>query len=637
MFLGTRQGLTTTRHLFIRLIAFLSTLSALAGAFAQTSIPLVSPSTLPKLLYSRPEIERCIILATPESLARAKDELGESKVISVDEKAALAEIIRGVSLVLYPPPPRHDNGVKPVGAKLTDDEGEAFFVDPSLGTIQKMDSLLLTQLVQASQGHIFASGDGTAASSLSELLPALAIFRSKDPETMRSAFEYAVRFEATVKADSVIPGLVQARYYLRSGETEKARSRYGSLLEAHPDLWPARLAFGTLALEKGDPRGAIGYLQPLLASRETDPAFLLPYALSLYQDGRFADAERFVLEGLVVYPSSADLAEAEAQILQDRNEFAKSGPYLDVAAKRKPNSRAYLFLRTTQYAGIGRKDEALKWARKTFQAYPNDPEAMVLLANCLSAGPESGRAEAKALAEAARGIFASSTAQPRTPLATSLRTQAANEATRILLLDACDRQDWYQAASLLDAQDRGSLDKNLVATILRKSGRTTEALDFASAWYASAPNSDPAAEAFLRSLAAVALASAAKPGTSDSGPGILSLASAAAPEALVQPELVNLVLRLLATASSPSMQSFLYYLKGSLSTDQDAAIDNYRAALLARADNVEALLALAKIYASKGDAQKALFYVKQATMLGVTDKDLDAQLKALEKSLASAK
>ena len=57
-------------------------------------------------------------------------------------------------------------------------------------------------------------------------------------------------------------------------------------------------------------------------------------------------------------------------------------------------------------------------------------------------------------------------------------------------------------------------------------------------------------------------------------------------------------------------------------------------ALLARADNVEAIVALAKAYARKGDAQKALFFVRQAKAIGVADVELSAELKSLELKLA---
>ena len=81
------------------------------------------------------------------------------------------------------------------------------------------------------------------------------------------------------------------------------------------------------------------------------------------------------------------------------------------------------------------------------------------------------------------------------------------------MLDAYDHQDWYAAAAMLESNSEAGLDKSIVATILRKSGRTKEAIAFSSEWYKEAPQSEPAAEAYLRSLAAagtgVGVASAA--------------------------------------------------------------------------------------------------------------------------------
>jgi hypothetical protein len=53
-------------------------------------------------------------------------------------------------------------------------------------------------------------------------------------------------------------------------------------------------------------------------------------------------------------------------------------------------------------------------------------------------------------------------------------------------------------------------------------------------------------------------------------------------------------------------------------------------ALLERADNIEAIAALAKAYAKKNDVQKALFYIKQAKAIGIDDKILAAELQKLE-------
>jgi len=81
------------------------------------------------------------------------------------------------------------------------------------------------------------------------------------------------------------------------------------------------------------------------------------------------------------------------------------------------------------------------------------------------------------------------------------------------------------------------------------------------------------------------------------------------------------------------MRSYLFYLSGTLQANPDAAIDNYRMALLERADNVEAIAALAKAYARKNDPQKALFFIKQAKAIGIDDADLAAELATMEATL----
>ena len=100
-----------------------------------------------------------------------------------------------------------------------------------------------------------------------------------------------------------------------------------------------------------------------------------------------------------------------------------------------------------------------------------------------------------------------------------------------------------------------------------------------------------------------------------------------------QPVLVGLVINLLSGSASKEMRSYLYYLQGSISADSDSAIDYYRKALMERADNIEAMAALAKAYADKNDKTKALFYIKQARVVGIEDQQIEAQLNALEVAL----
>ncbi|HEY9055456.1 MAG TPA: tetratricopeptide repeat protein, partial [Rectinemataceae bacterium] len=365
-------------------LAFLA--AALARPGAQTSLPKVHPEYLSKLVNNRAEIERCIMVASPDALRGALAGLEQSKVIPEPEKLVLAEIVRGVSSILYPqplPPKSASERISDAAKKGADASG-AFYISPALNTVSKTDSLLLTQLVEASQGRIFPALE-PSSSFLAELLPVLAIFRTKDSQVALAAFNYAERFSATAGHESAMTGLARARYALLSGDPAKAASVYSSLLDAYPDLWPAKLGLGSIALENGRAAEALAHLSPLEETRKADAAFMLPFALALYQNGRFAEAEPYVLALLDTEQAVPELFIIEAHLLLDRNEYAKALPFLDAYGRKKPQERMYLYLKTIHASSLPRKEEALRWARKAFQAFPSDPEIMVLLAGVLYA------------------------------------------------------------------------------------------------------------------------------------------------------------------------------------------------------------------------------------------------------------
>jgi tetratricopeptide (TPR) repeat protein len=602
---------------------------------------MTDPSVISKILSSRPEIERCILLATPESLKKARDGLGQSKVISEADRDALSEIIRGVSAILYPGPKSPTAKKSGIIVRGGTDSASGFFVEKNLNGVTPAYSASLTQLVEASLGKIFASPKGTEGSYLTEILPALAIFRSTDKEVARDAIGYAVRFTAAGGPESVIPKLAAARFDRISGDLTAAYVAYRSLLDAYPSLWPARLALGQISLDIDQPVNALNWLESLVAEQDGNPEFLEAYTTALYRNDRLSEAEYAMRKSLEYEPNSGSIALIGAHILLDRNDYSAAQPLLEVASRKKSGDRMYLYLRAVQSRGLNRNDEAIRWARKGLQAYPTDPEIMVLLAGGLFAGPESGHEEAKLLCEEARKLLGVKQDR-RDPLQTAMREEAEGEAARYLMLDAYSHQDWYAAASILETSSQASLDKSMVATILRKSGRTSEAVSFTSQWFGQAPASEDAVEAYLRSLAAAAtksgLASAGMPGKPDVAPttpglpGIGSLGSLGLPG---EASIVGLVLQLLSGSYSERTRSYLLYLRGTLQSDPDQAIDSYRLALLERADNVEALAALARTYSKKGDSQKALYYLRQAKAIGIVDVELLAEMKALETSLSA--
>ena len=71
---------------------------------AQTALTMADPEALAKYINNKSEMERNIMLATPESLELAREGLVQSKVISDDDKNALLDIMRGISAILYPSP-----------------------------------------------------------------------------------------------------------------------------------------------------------------------------------------------------------------------------------------------------------------------------------------------------------------------------------------------------------------------------------------------------------------------------------------------------------------------------------------------------------------------------------------------------
>ena len=189
--------------------------------------------------------------------------------------------------------------------------------------------------MEASQGKIFAAPKGSQPSFLNEILPALAIFRSDDQEIARGALGYAERFSALADQQSVMPGLVQARYERLTGQPAFAYHSYQKLLDAYPDLWPARLELGIISLELSRPINALSFLEPLADLRAEDPAFLKPYSMALYRNGKLAEAEAFMNKALGLLPGSEDLNLMLAHIFMDRNNYQAAQPLIDGYGKKQ--------------------------------------------------------------------------------------------------------------------------------------------------------------------------------------------------------------------------------------------------------------------------------------------------------------
>jgi len=80
----------------VAVILMIALVGAILPVTAQTNLTMADPDALARAISSKAEIERSIILASPSSLADAREGLAQSKVIAEDERRAMMEIIRGL-------------------------------------------------------------------------------------------------------------------------------------------------------------------------------------------------------------------------------------------------------------------------------------------------------------------------------------------------------------------------------------------------------------------------------------------------------------------------------------------------------------------------------------------------------------
>lgn len=618
-------------------------------AFAQTALPMTDPATLSRIVNDRAEIERLIILATPLSLSEARSAAISSKVISDEDRSALLEIIRGVDFLLYPADSSLLCLLPDCGNASVGPQPQAFRAWKESMSAHSPYHEVLAQLEEASKGKPPAAQEGADRSLLCEILPALAIFRSHDRNVISACMDILDRFRRFRAMPTMIRELAEARQSWIADDFGKALEASAATLARTPEAWPAALLAGLAELRADRPADALRRLMPLADARKNDPGIDIPYARALYLNAEFGAALP-VLERRAGADSPSDILLMASRVYISAGRYADSSPLLEAASRRDAKDRDYLSLRIRQSAGLGQDEQALRWARKALQNYPRDPEIMVQLAGCIFRSSGAGDQEAAALCEEALKLYKAEKDDPQAdahlashPLASLTARQNRDLAVHMLISSVCERKDWYLAASLLEGNSTANIDRKLVSTILLKSGRTSEALSFARAWYDGEPSSQDAASAYLRALAASAgggLAWASEPGRSDIPTGLATLLAADAVPASSEADgqkrdpLLDMLLKMLASPKSSELRSYLYYLRGNFQKSENAAIECYRKSLLERADNVEALLALARIYSGRGDSAKAQFYLKQAKSIGADNPETAEDMRSLEASIS---
>lgn len=597
---------------------------------AQQALPKIDSEQLKKISGESAEIEALIIRATPHSITEARQRIETSLYLSAPDKAALGAIASGIGLILYGP--KDSRFEIPAAAQ---------------GASQKYIACLVG-LVDAFAGkypQIFAS---EPCSTLTELISSLPYFRSAKSEVREKVNGALSRFDA-LGGVSVVPMLIRGQIALDSKEYGTAEKEFSSALALDTKSEKSACGFARASLALGKLQAAKNALDPIatgVIASNTSAEFKALYGLTLYNLNNVLDAEAWLASALKDDPGRTEVLVPLAEAAIQKRDYSAASRYLESAAKAFSQDRTWLVLKSQYALENSRQADAERFARSAVRYFPKDPVALSQLILALEKSTDEVRhAEAVDLAKAVLDL-AMNKETALVPLEEARRAQARNQALQFLVSESYNHQDWVTAAAYLQAAGGLPLDKNMVATILRKSGNIQASIQFASSWYAQEPGSEKAVEAYLRSLAMATgggLASAASASDVHTGLGIALSALGIGKDGSANSALLDLVLKFIAAPYSKELKSFLYYMSASLQSDENKAIDQLKDALAERADNVEALVSLADIYLARYNRQfdkrdttnrdKAIRYLGQAKALSPTDKDLLARISQLEAQL----
>jgi tetratricopeptide (TPR) repeat protein len=560
---------------------------------AGTALKTADPAALARGREEREAIETSIVFGSPSSLARARELASHSSALKPEDAAALGALALGIASLVYPEPASASKAAPPAPSP-----GQ----EPSAAI-----GGLLKALGEVSSGKFTEVSVESAGSPLGELIPALILFADESSDAARRSTEALDRF-SRLGIPSIIPSVIRGVDAERKGDAQGALGLFRSALAIAPDAWIATLGSGRalLALKRG--ADALAALSPLAAARSGVAAFDRAYALALFANGRYSEAEPYVARVLTRDPQDSRFILMRARLLVRAKAYPQALPLLDAYGTVDPANRLYLLLRSLDSEGLRAREEALKWARKGLAAYPDDPELLVAASRLLFAGPAFGREEGRILAARAAELAPPDAAAPPDTegetgaVLQAERNAAGVEASRLLALDASSRFKWADAAAFLKRAGASFDDKALAARILLKSGNARASLELSSAWYKAEPRSAAAVEAYLRALV-------------ESGD------EKTAQEAIA---------RLLPGTISHDLRSILYFLQSKLQKSDEASLSLLRAALVENADNPEALAAMSDIHLRRKDYAKARFYLKQAIAIDPANPELEARLKQLD-------
>lgn len=424
-----------------------------------------------------------------------------------------------------------------------------------------------------------------AASFLTLIIPPMACLFTSAPEVLEQCSE-ALRQAESLETRSVVPPYLLGVIGEKRKEWNEAMDYYTRALETDDSCYVADLGWARAALQQGRVEDALERLE-VLAERFPDDAaimYLRAYGNYLRQD--YNGALEILTDALRATPDNTTYLLLRAKILEAQGNVDQARRILSIVETKMPENEEIAYLRGKILFGQERFAEAAEDLEASMESYPSSERLQELYGEVLIAAGRSDEARAY--------------------LREKLEDDPENlRSLELLAKEARDAGEWEQAAGYVERL----LEIDIKNDYVRLAAEVFSALDdwekthtYAGQLYEEEEYDGKTVLLYLESLI--------KTGRTDR-------AETVAREAL-------------ATETDSVIRSTLYYHLSRVLDDRTARLDALRSALLENLHNIDALVALAGLYAEAGDYRKAYRYINQAYMLEPDNPTIRAELRRIE-------
>ena len=496
------------------------------------------------------ELRRQVEFGSPVSLLGIAEYMVDLPASSPEQGRALGAAASAIARIVYP-------------------DLEFPLVDAASGSSY-------ARVIRDAQQGIYTSPSSSSRDFLEYVLPFLSCYTENPftPANTDRLQNAAAHLDRALRLNdaSVLPHLFRGFVYEKTGDYIQGAAAYRRALELDGSCYPAGLGLVRILQLQGRLDEALSQLNNL-ESRYPNYLSVRKQQARLFAEQRnWQRADAVIASILSQNSRDGEALLLRARVLLDQGFFQQAQQPLDTYAAIDNTNRQYIFLRARlQAEGLRNRDGAIAQLRPLQRANPNDPELSVYLASLLM---ESNRRED---VEEGRRILNRFLGVPN----------ASADALSLAAADSISQENWREAKGYLDRllpRRRNDGDLYNAWKTERALGNYAAALSFARELYSRNNPSDDAVSAYVISLI-------------DTGR---------------QAEAAVIIDQRLASVPGGARKSRYYYLRSRVRSDEDAVLNDLRAALFEEPRNLDALIAMFEIYHRRRDGSRAVYYLKLA-------------------------